>query len=248
LTADPTLVTVESHWKLLTGNIAVKHQDRQKHMGQTSLLARALKCCDQSALPPRARIIAAARELFHKHGLRSIGVETIAEAAGSNKMTLYRHFGSKDDLILACLEEVATEIEMTWQRLAAEHPDDLLAQLRGWVREGTRCVLEEDRGCALANAAVELAEADHPARKLVENFKAMYRRRLTALCGEAGIAEPEVLADALILLFEGARVSRQSAGSDGPCIHFLRASEAMIDAFATRLDTNPVTARQTASA
>ena len=203
-------------------------------MVQSSLLARAFTCCDHvAALRPRQRIIAAARELFHRHGLRSIGVETIAEAAGSNKMTLYRHFGSKDDLIMACLEEIAGEIEMMWQKLATAHPGNPLAQVRGWVREGAHCVLEDGRGCALANAAVELAESDHPARRLVEDFKTRHRDHLAGLCREAGIAEPDLLADSLILLLEGARVSRQSAGADGPCAHFMRASEAMIDAFVT---------------
>ena len=53
----------------------------------------------QPALPPRERIIAAAADLFHKQGIRGVGVEAIAEAAGTNKMTLYRHFASKDELI-----------------------------------------------------------------------------------------------------------------------------------------------------
>ena len=201
-------------------------------MVHSSLLARALDCCDQAVPPPRERIIAAARELFHRHGLRSIGVEAIAEAAGSNKMTLYRHFGSKDDLILACLQESADEMETMWHRLSIDHPGEPLEQVRGWVREGAHCVLEDGRGCALANAAIELAGADHPARKLVEGFKITYRDRLAALCREAGIGEADLLADSLFLLLEGARVSRQSAGADGPSARFLDASEAMIDAFA----------------
>ena len=60
---------------------------------------------------PRDRIAGAARDLFHKHGIRGIGVDAIAEAAGTNKMTLYRHFGSKDDLIIQCLRDVAREAD-----------------------------------------------------------------------------------------------------------------------------------------
>ena len=62
-------------------------------------------------LRPRERIISTARDLFRKHGIRGVGVDAIAEAAGTNKMTLYRHFGSKDDLIIACLRDVASEVD-----------------------------------------------------------------------------------------------------------------------------------------
>src|ERR1700682_3805575 len=60
---------------------------------------------------PRERIISTARDLFRKHGIRGIGVDAIAEVAGTNKMTLYCHFGSKDDLVIACLREVARDVE-----------------------------------------------------------------------------------------------------------------------------------------
>ena len=102
-------------------------------MGQKTSTVRIEAACEGVALArPRDRIIAAARELFHKHGLRSIGVEAIAEAAGSNKMTLYRHFGSKDELIVACLREVADDIDEMWRDLEMAHPGDPMAQLRGW--------------------------------------------------------------------------------------------------------------------
>jgi AcrR family transcriptional regulator len=58
-------------------------------------------------LPPRDRLVAVAAELFYRHGIRAIGVDAIAEAAGTNKMTLYRHFASKDELVAECLRQVA---------------------------------------------------------------------------------------------------------------------------------------------
>lgn len=158
-------------------------------------------------------------------------MEAIAEAAGTNKMTLYRHFGSKDELIVECLRAFADEAEASWQALEARHPGDPMAQLRGWVRQGADCVLADGRGCALANAAVELTESDHPARRLIEHCKTAYRERLVRLCKAAGIGEAELLADALSLLLEGARVSRQSVGAEGPSARFVRMSEAVITAF-----------------
>src|ERR1700710_562225 len=87
-----------------------------------------------SVLPPRERILASARELFYRHGLHSVGVDAIAEAAGTNKMTLYRHFESKDDLIVAYLRGVVTEADDIWRDIERENPDDAQAQLRSWLK------------------------------------------------------------------------------------------------------------------
>jgi AcrR family transcriptional regulator len=183
-------------------------------------------------LKPRERIISTARDLFRKHGIRGIGVDAIAETAGTNKMTLYRHFGSKDDLVVACLHDVARDVDAIWAGFEAAHPGDPLAQLHAWVRCGAECAIGDGRGCDMVNAAVELAESDHPARCFIEEFKSAQRDRLARLCRNAGIAKPELLADALSLLLEGARVSRQSAGVEGPCARFIKIGEAVIAAFA----------------
>ncbi len=84
----------------------------------------------------------------------------------------------------------------------------------------------------MANVAVELAESGHPARHVIEEFKVAQRNRLAKLCHEAGIDEAELLADTLSLLLEGARVSRQSVGVEGPCARFIAIGEAVIAAFA----------------
>jgi AcrR family transcriptional regulator len=181
---------------------------------------------------PRERIISTARDLFRKHGIRGVGVDAIADVAGTNKMTLYRHFGSKDDLVIACLREVAQDAETIWNGFEAAYPDDPLAQLHAWVRCGAECALGDGRGCDMVNAAVELADGDHPARCVIEAFKSAQRDRLARLCRKAGIAKADLLADTLSLLLEGARVSRQSAGVEGPCARFIKIGEAVIAAFA----------------
>ena len=196
---------------------------------KSSILQAMLPSCATSR--PRDRILSTARDLFHKHGIRSIGVDTIAEAAGTNKMTLYRHFSSKDELICECLLGAARESLAMWDELEAAHPGDPKAQLRDWVNFGAECVASDDRGCDFANAAVELSEASHPARKLIEDVKRQHRDRLAALCIAAGIKRPELLADTLSVMIEGARVSRQSTGAEGPSAHFVRMSEAVIAAF-----------------
>ena len=188
--------------------------------------------CTLLLLKPRERIINTARELFRKCGLRGIGVDAIAEAAGTNKMTLYRHFGSKDELVCECLRDVARDVEEMWKEVEAAHPGNALAQLHAWIRIGAECANSDDgRGCDMANAAVELGETDHPARQVIEEFKRKQRDRLARLAHEAGVGDAELLADTLVLLLEGARVSRQSVGAQGPCAHFITSSEAVIASF-----------------
>ena len=189
-------------------------------------------CAAVAKRRPRDRIVATARDMFHAQGFRGVGVEAIAEAAGTNKMTLYRHFGSKDELIVECLRSVFAEGEAMWAAMEERHRGDPRAQLLAWVREKADYVLNDCRGCTMANAAVEITEADHPARRYIEERKAAYRARLTSLCAAAGAAQADLLADALILLLEGARVSRQSGGMEDPHTKFMRTAEAMIAAFA----------------
>ena len=185
--------------------------------------------CSLLLLKPRERIITTARELFRKCGLRGIGVDAIAEAAGTNKMTLYRHFDSKDELVAEYLRCLAAEAGRFWDDLEAGHPGDPRAQLRGWLAAMEAHVIDADqRGCALANAAVELPEKGHPARQVIEQFKTAQRDRLITLCSATGIAEPELLADELFLLIEGARVSAQSVGPQGPASRLVRMGEALI--------------------
>lgn len=183
----------------------------------------------QPGIAPRERIVAAACDLFYRHGIRAVGVDAIAEAAGTNKMTLYRHFSSKDELVAECLRRVGAKADALWERLAVEHPGDPRAQLRGWVAAMSEHLASiDERGCAMCNAAVELPDRSHPARGVIEAFKSAQRDRLANLCAVAGAPQPELLADELFLLAEGARVSVQSVGPEGPAARFARMVEAAI--------------------
>jgi len=180
--------------------------------------------------PPRQRILHAARELFYRDGINGVSVEAIASAADTNKMTLYRHFSSKDELVAAYLRQLAEEGEALWDTARAAHPGDPQAQLRFLLKRASQFAAESaGRGCALANAAVELAAPRHPARRVVEAHKRRQRERLVALVREAGYARPERLADELFLLVEGARVSLQSVGRAGPGSRLFALAEALLD-------------------
>lgn len=181
--------------------------------------------------PPRERILQAARELFYRDGIRAVGVDAVAAAAGTNKMTLYRHFASKDELVAAYLQQLAGEGDALWEEAKRRHPGDAEGQLRYLLRRASQFAAESSgRGCALANAAIELAERKHPARKVVEAHKRRQCERLVALVREAGYADPERLADELFLLVEGARVSLQSVGAGGPGMRLYALAEGLLDA------------------
>src|SRR5262249_9712371 len=123
----------------------------------------------------------------------------------------------------------------SWDKLAAQHPGDPRAQLRAWLGTMADHVDSgEQRGCALSNAAVELPEKDHPARPVIEAFKNAQRNRIIQLCAAADLAQPELLADELFLLLEGARVTAQSMGRAGLGERLIRMGEAMIAAHQKR--------------
>jgi AcrR family transcriptional regulator len=213
---------------VLTGNTPVKSEMR---MAERTMQAKG----EGGRMAPRERILAAAADLFYRNGIRAVGVDAIAAAAGTNKMTLYRHFPSKDELVAEYLRRFAHAAEACWQRYDELHPQDALAQLRGWLREmADQVANRNDRGCALANAAIELPEKDHPARRVIAECKLAHRERLAGLCRSAGLDDPEMLADELHLLLEGARVTAQSIGTNGLGARLMRMGEALIAAHAPK--------------
>lgn len=188
-----------------------------------------------SSLRPRERILAAARELFYRRGIHAVGVDAIAEAAGTNKMTLYRHFASKDVLVATCLSELTQEFDAAWNAIAAAHTGDPKGQLMAWLYH--ICDFKEheaERGCALANAAVELPDQDHPARRVIREYKTAAREQLLRLCRDAKLADPERLADQVFLICEGARVTAQSVGTKGLSTRLAGMLEALVSEHAQR--------------
>jgi len=185
---------------------------------------------ERAQVPPRERILAAARDLFYRQGIRAVGVEAIAEAAGTNKMTLYRHFESKDALVAEYLRCLASEVDEIWRELERKHPGNPRKQLFAWLGYvGDNITNRQSRGCALANAAVELPEKHHPARCVIEKHKQGKRQQLAQLCKKAGAARPDMLADELFLLIEGALVCAQSLGASGPAARLVRLGETIIN-------------------
>jgi AcrR family transcriptional regulator len=167
----------------------------------------------EPVLSPRDRIIVAASDLFQKQGIRAVGVEAIAEAAGTNKMTLYRHFESKDELIAEWARGIIAQKEASWDELTAKYPDDPRQQLIEWSeRVASKLAEMERRGSMLANALAELPDRNHPARRVIQAHKLREHKHIQRLCTEAGFQDPELAANLFFLLLEGAQNCVQCTG------------------------------------
>jgi AcrR family transcriptional regulator len=180
----------------------------------------------------RDRIMKTASDLFYHHGIHAVGVDTIATQAGTNKMSFYRNFASKHELVAEYLRSEERESLLWWDETLAAHAGDPRLQVESLFDMLVQNNCEEgSRGCALANAAVEITEPDHPARPVIEKYKADMRRRFRELAREMGAREPSALGDALMLLWEGAYLTRVTMGADGPVQGAAKAARALIAAF-----------------
>lgn len=181
-------------------------------------------------LSARDRILAAANELFYKEGIRAIGIDTVIEKAGVAKMSLYRAFPSKDDLIAAFMEMRDGMYWKWWDGVVARHPDDPRAQLRALFQAlGKRTSSPDYRGCPFVNTAVEFPDHRHPGRAVAEHNKRELRHRLLSLVAALGVARPDLLADQLLLLMEGAYSAGNTMGQDGPSAAVASAADAIIE-------------------
>jgi AcrR family transcriptional regulator len=182
-------------------------------------------------VPPRTRILSAAAELFLKHGIAGVSIEAIAKAAATAKPTLYGHFASKDQLVAEYLRESAKRLDACWAKIGPPGSASAPVQLGTWLTEMADGLVN-GWACHLANAAVELKEKSHPARRVIKAYKALQRRRLTRLCRAAALRNPSMLADALLLLFDGACITAPSVGHIDLSFRFFLGSKAMIAAHA----------------
>jgi AcrR family transcriptional regulator len=163
---------------------------------------------DASLTPAGERILSAASDLFYRRGIRAVGVDLIAEVAGTTKKTLYDRFGSKNALVASYLQRRADR----WHRFLRDHldqyaPDPGMERVLAVFDALQLWVLEQDRGCAFVNAYAEIGGTDHPGIPVIRADKAWMRDLFTDLTSEADIEEVDRLGAQLHLLFEGAIVA-----------------------------------------
>lgn len=155
----------------------------------------------------RDALLDTAEGLFARHGYRAVGIDTVLAEAGVAKMTLYKHFRSKEELITAVLERRGNAIAAgLTKRIAAapEDPGTRLLAVFDWLEQAVRS--PQFHGCLFIKAASEYPAAEDLPRQTAEAFKQACHDRLEGLCRDLAVADPEGLARQLQLLFEGALV------------------------------------------
>src|SRR5574338_1573448 len=148
----------------------------------------------QEASTPKEILFQTAARLFFQRGYRAIGVDTIAAESGIGKMTLYRHFPSKDDLISAFLRESDRDFWQYFEDSTANAPtarEKLIAFFRGLQEYVTSPVCY---GCPFINVASEYPEPDYPGHQIALEHKQSVRNRFLQLAAEAGSRQPDQLA------------------------------------------------------
>jgi AcrR family transcriptional regulator len=174
----------------------------------------------------RARLLAAAAECFYDHGVNGTGIDTITAAAGVAKMSLYNNFASKDELVLAYLQERHEEWLGLYRRRLASATDArerVAAVLDAYVDHAEMAYRHGFRGCGLLNAAAELP-AGAPGRQLVRRHKEEVEALLAAHLAELhGLQTAQVadLAEQLSFLLEGA-MARAGLEGDSRRLHRVR--------------------------
>jgi AcrR family transcriptional regulator len=169
--------------------------------------------------PPKtgqARLVHAAIELFYSHGFQAVGVDQILAAAGVTKTTFYKHFESKDDLLVAAIRQRDQWEMQAWtnavQKAAGDDPRrQLLAffdVLDVWFNA------PDFRGCQFINAAAEFPNPHDPIHQVAAEHKRKNRDYFRDLAASAGAADPESFADRYTALVEGTLVLRQVHGRD----------------------------------
>jgi AcrR family transcriptional regulator len=158
-------------------------------------------------------LLDAADELFYREGVRAVGVDAVVERAGVNKMSLYRQFSSKDELVMAYLERQDERFFAYVERSFAKHPGEPAKQLQQYFDDlAVRASVDDYRGCPFVNVSVEFPEAMHPARQFVFHNKERLMARLLELTTAAGADDPVALANALGLMIEGVYAASQTYG------------------------------------
>ncbi|KMM16291.1 TetR/AcrR family transcriptional regulator [Synechococcus sp. GFB01] len=186
----------------------------------------------------REALLDTALELFSREGYRAVGIDTLLQQAGVAKMTLYKHFRSKEELIAAVLERrgaaIVAEIVARVEAVPADAPEQARARLLAvfaWLEDWLRS--PGFQGCLFAKAAGEYPQSEEAPRQAATAFKDHCRELLEQLCTDLGCADPVGLARQLELLIEGAATVAFLRRDPAPGAAATRAAAVLIDAART---------------
>jgi AcrR family transcriptional regulator len=165
----------------------------------------------------RQQILETAARLFFRDGYRAVGVDTIVAESGVAKMTLYRHFPSKDELIAAYLEDTNQKFWSWFENSIASYPGDPAKQLTAFfLALQTLVTTPTCYGCPFLMAATEFPEMNHPGHRISLEHKQGVHARFRAMLAEAGANDGEGIADHLMLLMDGAFLAVRMYGVNNP--------------------------------
>jgi AcrR family transcriptional regulator len=180
---------------------------------------------------PRDRLLDTAGRLFQRYGFQAVGIDRILAESGVAKMTMYRHFASKDEMITAYLERADAQF-WGWANAAmrdAKTPETKLLALfdaLGKLASSPECL-----GCVFQAAATAFPEVDHPGHKVATQHKLTVRTHFAELARQANLRDPPSLAAQLALLMDGAWISaRLFPRGDNPAVNVAAAARALIGA------------------
>lgn len=161
----------------------------------------------------RDQLLDVAVEMFFRNGCHTTGIDQLLAQAGVAKMTLYSHFKSKDDLILAAAERVSQEHLARLEAIGQDSSLTFEQQLHAVFDDLEEFINHVDySGCPFQNVAVEFKDAEHPVRQLVVRHKQEVERRVVEALRGGGAKHPEAVARRITLLIEGAKMMVQVTG------------------------------------
>jgi len=164
----------------------------------------------------RERILDAAYDLFSRNGIRAVGIDAIIEQSGVARMTLYRHFGSKDALVLAFLERREQRWTTDWLqrevRSRAEAPGDRMLAIFDVFDEWFQ--RRDFEGCSFINVLLEIADPQSELHRASASYLAAIRAFVAELAADAGVADPEALAHKWHILMKGSIVAAGEGDRD----------------------------------
>jgi AcrR family transcriptional regulator len=151
--------------------------------------------------PARRRLLETATRLFYAEGVHAVGIDRIIAEAGVAKATFYKHFPSKDDLVVAYLEEQDRLGRAAVSALPRKPPFEMIVAILD--RIGTAAGAGGYRGCPFLNVAAEYPDRSSPVRQLIERRRAWYRETFERLVKEMGGPQPATTAGLLVALSDG---------------------------------------------
>jgi AcrR family transcriptional regulator len=183
----------------------------------------------------RDHLLRSAIAAFARSGYHGLGIDALLAEAGVSRKTLYNHFASKDELIVATLETYGGEFLRDFRFEVEAATDDPRARLLAIFDVAQRWFAAGDfHGCLFINAVGEFSESDSPVRRVARHFKRDFRHLLGDWARAAGVGDADDLADQLALLVEGAIVTAQVSGRPGAADTARRAARTLVEAASAR--------------